>query len=232
MVSEESDEGGGDDADRDVATTAGELAAELEALREELRRERRGPFGLPAPPRPGELLRFADERAIPFAVAVLEANIRALELLQGAIRLVESGRNAGTEAAAARERARSVSRASLERLDDVLADLEAVVTSSETPPDETAADIVTEARRLREELADALSDARDGGEPETSGGGEDETTGTAVTDAGDDGDTAPQVDVEGELESIKRELDEMDDQPPHGDGPTTPDGSEPSDDEP
>ena len=68
-----------------------ERFAELETQVEELRREigpPRGPLGLPRPPSPGELLRFADEHAIPTTIAILEANVRALEALREAIGLL------------------------------------------------------------------------------------------------------------------------------------------------
>lgn len=206
-------EGGGDTAregggppedpstDGDVAETAGELAAALEDLQSELRPERRrGPLGLPAPPRPGEMLRFADEYAIPFAIAVLEANVRALKLLRGAIRLVDAGEETGERARSARDRAREVSRASLDRLDDALADLETAMAGEELPQNETAREVLTEARRLRGRLADELAasvddDATD--EPS------DAPNGQASDPSADEG--VP-VDVESELQSIKDEL--------------------------
>jgi hypothetical protein len=234
--------------DREVAATAEELAEVLSELRAELREGRRGPFGLPAPPRPGEVLRFTDEHAIPFAIAVLEANIRALELLQGAIRLVESGQRTGEEARATRDRAASLSRATLDRLDDALADLETAATGRELPPDESARSIVEEARRLRAELSDALDgegtggatdaddpdDADNGGaapgvDPlDDAGGATDEAgDGAASTGGADD---VP-VDVEGELQSIKEDLGKVDDgtgegDPADGAGNSTADGTQ------
>lgn len=49
--------------------------------------ERRGRRRPPRPPSPGELFRFTGDYTIPTVVAVLEATIEALELLQGVIDL-------------------------------------------------------------------------------------------------------------------------------------------------
>jgi hypothetical protein len=42
-----------------------ELEERIEELSEELRSPPEGPFGLPRPPTPGELLAFVDDHAIP-----------------------------------------------------------------------------------------------------------------------------------------------------------------------
>lgn len=216
--------------DEELAADVDELADVLRELRGELAPRRRGPFGLPAPPSPGELLRFADERAIPFAIAVLEANIRALELLQGAIRLAESGRQAGEEARRARGRAASLGRASLERLDAVLSDLESAASEGALPNQPEARDVLQEARRLRDEVDDALAarvdDERASTDGSTADGGastDDPTVidvdGPAAGEGGspDDGRSSPAVDVEGELRSIKEELGKLDRESPPGD---------------
>lgn len=220
------EESNGGESPRDAADVAGELADELESLRAELRRDRRGPFGLPAPPRPRELLRFADEYAIPFAVAVLEANLRALELLQATIRAIETGEAAGEEARAARDRAQAVSRASLDRLDDVLADLETAARGRELPSNDEARAVIEQARQLRAELASAMDETgRDG--PDSLEGPDDDSDGRSTGRSADetpgrakgtDGESPPeevQIDVESELRSIKADLDELDDE---GDG--------------
>lgn len=215
-----------DSTDDELAADVEELVDALEQVREELR-PRRGPFGLPAPPSPGELLRFTDRQVIPFAIAVLEANVRALELLQGAIRLVDSGRAAGEEARRTRERAASLSRRSLERLDGVLADLEASASDRSFERRGPGQEILSEARRLRQEVEDALAERADeesSDEPPEVRGWDDQTddgpTGDGPTDGGpiddeptDDEpieDARPDVDVEGELRTIKEELGKLD----------------------
>ena len=69
--------------DDDFAASAEELSTVLRELRDELRREQpRGPLGLPRPPSPSEVVRFADEVAIPGTIAILEVNIKILETVQ------------------------------------------------------------------------------------------------------------------------------------------------------
>ena len=144
-----------------IADTASELADVLEDLQTELRESQRtGPFGFPAPPTPRELLRFTDDYAIPFMIAVLETNIRALRLLQGAIRLVDTGEQARQDARSTRDRAVSFSQSTLSRLDDVLSELEdstLEVSNGEYPRNPEARTILQEARDLRRELTEALA---------------------------------------------------------------------------
>lgn len=198
------------DDEEDLARVAGELADTLEELRAELATppRREGPFGLPAPPTPGELLRITDEYAIPFAIAVLEANVRALEALQAAVSLLRTGETATDEARAARDRAADLSRSTLRQLEGVLADLESAVEDDALPRQEDARAVLTEAHELRAELAEALEPPADGSE----------TADEPVTDpegeplSPDEPD--PDVDVESELQSIRAELDRVE----NGDG--------------
>ena len=223
-------------SDEAIAASAGELADVLEELRDELRgSHRRGPFGLPAPPTPRELLRFTDDYAIPFAIAVLEANIRALRLLQGAIRLVDTGEQAREEVKTTRDRAISFSQSTLSRLDDVLSDLEDAATEDtddgEFPRNPEARSILTEARDLRRELTDALASSttsttgdtrsedavttipiRDGSRSsrDATERSEDQAVGAAEAPADGEPVSEVDVDVEGELQSIKEQLGKVD----------------------
>lgn len=176
-----------------------ELSTTLQELRSEVR-DSRGPFGLPRPPTPREILRFSESYAIPTAIAILEANIRALELLAATIRAIE-GSASGAERG--RERAESVGRATLERLEDVLADLQDAFEGR--PPSDEARKLLDEARGLRDEIDERLGAP---GVEKSRGvtGGADDTT----TDPRRSGREVP-VDVEGELESIKRNLEEEND---------------------
>lgn len=221
-----------DSTDEELATDVEQLADVLSELREQLR-PRRGPLGLPAPPTPGELLRFTDEQAIPFAIAVLEANVRALELLQGAIRLVQSGREADAEARRARDRAASLSRRSLERLEGVLSDLEENLSDGELPRQAEAREVLSEARRLRDEVEEALAERADGPPDGPSGAGSEpgEFGGTGhddgpTFDGAGDGEQVD-VDVEGELRTIKEELGKIDESTAQ-DGASDDDASEDS----
>ena len=211
--------------DEELAELADELADVLRELRDELRenrhqREQSGglDIDLPSPPSPGELLTFTDEQLIPAAIAILEANIRALELLQSAIRLARPGR-AGEHASSVRSGAESLSRSTLERLDDVLVDLQDAAAEGGLPPDSEARDVVTEARRLRNEIDDALAERTD--EPEDEGD-QDEPEEGEETEQDDEDESDPfgfeeqpevDVDVEGELESIKAELGKVEEEP-------------------
>lgn len=154
---------------------ADELATTLRDLRTELRNERR-PF---RPPTPRQLLRFTDEYTIPALIASLEAAVRTLELLRGAIRLVE-----GRPALPHRDRPNvaAAGHATLDRLDALLADLQDAFEGEPTDPE--ARELLADARELRDELDDQL-----GAEHIT-------------------GNTQVPIDVESELQSIKDRLDD------------------------
>lgn len=177
------DEHSGDDlADRIEA-----LEETLDDLRAELRPQR-GPLGLPRPPSPRQVLRFADEYAIPAGIAVLEANIRTLELLRGAIRAAERG-----EDARVRDRTVTASRETLERLDEALADLATALEESDLPRSAAARRLLADARDLNAEIEGRLAAVE-------------REAGTGV----DEGETI-EIDVEAELDQIRDELgDEAD----------------------
>jgi hypothetical protein len=180
--------------DPDLLRLTADLARSLRDLQRELEPRRRG-----RPPSPRTLLRFADEVAIPAAILVLETNVRALQLLQRAIRLADDrpGGSATTETAV-RDRAADLSRVTLERLDGALADVQDAIEGR--PPDDDARQLLDEARDLRAEI-DARLQPDDGAVE-------------GPTDAGDEGTetTDVPVDVDAELQSIRDEIDD-DDQP-------------------
>ncbi|MFC6906505.1 DUF7547 family protein [Halalkalicoccus tibetensis] len=213
--------------DDDLEERVDELQRSLEELRREIEpRPPRGPGGLPRPPTPGELVRFADQQAIPTAIAVLEANVRALELLQGALRLADSGRAAGEEADRTRRRAEDVSRRSLDRLDAVLEDLQEATRGDTLPEGGDARDILQEARDLREEIAERIGEAdreRQRSRSRSSG-----SRGSGAESEGSTADGGVEIDVEDELDSIRAELEDGEED----DGTTTndPDDENDSDD--
>lgn len=186
--------------DRDPAAVAEELSETLDRLRDELAVDRppRGPLGLPRPPTPREVLRFTDEAAIPAAIAVLEANVKTLELLQHAIRLADSERAARERGSAARSEARAVGRATLDRLDAALADVRSAV--EDEPPDSDVRAILEEAHALQMEIDERLRRTR---ERDTS----------TVTEQDDSG-----IDIERELDSIRDEVRDGDGSRPDRDG--------------
>jgi hypothetical protein len=163
------------DDPRDPEEVATALSETLRELQGELRPRRRPP----RPPTPRELLRFTDEYAIPALVSGLEASIRTLELLQGAIRLVERRPTGDVD----RPDFGEAGRATLDRLDGLLADLGDAIEGE--PSDPEARRLLAEARSLREELDAALAPAEE-------------------TEAG----RQVPVDVEGELRSIKEDVDD------------------------
>lgn len=209
-----------DDPDaRELAAVADDLAETLAALQAELEgppEPPRGPLGLPRPPTPREALRFADQVAIPATIAVLEANVKLLRALQRAIRLADTEREVRDRGTAATERAVSASRAGLSRLERALDDLQAAVQESDLPSDETARDLLQDARRLRAEIDDRLADAQQRADESATGTGAGGDGGDSATGGeGGDRDEAVadepvQVDVEGELESLKQRYGEDD----------------------
>lgn len=193
-------------SDRDLDTLADDLSGLLRELRGELRRPPRGPMGLPRPPTARELLSFTERQAIPTTIAVLEANIRVLELLADAIRTVERSDDTSHRAAerAPRDRPRSrataASRSTLDRLETTLDDLQDALEGE--PPGSETRRLLEEARALREEIDERLREAADrsrGGAPP----GTRARPGRSTTTGGHE---IP-VDVEDELESIKRDVE-------------------------
>lgn len=244
-------------SDRDSGEDLARLVAELVTTLEDLEDELDPPEDRPLrPPTPSELRLFASDVAIPGLILVLETNIRALRLLQRALRLSEGTERTRREGAELSRRARDVSETTLERLDDALVDLQDAVEGR--PNDDEAADLLADARELRSEVqtrlreysegaADRAREAAERGDPDPDDGavditvdepGESDATGNGDDDT-DDADSVPgrddsgdtddavddvAVDVDAELESIKRELD--------GNGSTVDDESDGRDDDP
>ncbi|WP_323676765.1 hypothetical protein [Halorubellus sp. PRR65] len=157
------------DDDADFAASAEELSTVLQELRDELRRDPpRGPFGLPRPPSPSEVVRFADEVAIPGTIAVLEVNIKLLETVQRAIRIVDTGNRARERADDARDRASGsaerladVSDKTLRRLEGSLSDLQSALDDGDLPDEGAAGELLSEARGLRDDVQSRLREARE-----------------------------------------------------------------------
>jgi hypothetical protein len=161
----------------DLSTLVGDLTRSVRELQSELDTERRGP------PTPADLVRFTSEVTIPAIILALETNIRALELLRRALRLAEGREPSGSGPSAARSRAEDLGRATLSRLDSVLADLQEGLAGR--PDDDEARELLAEARELRAEIDERLA------------GNESQQAADPVS-----------IDVDAELRSIKDELDE------------------------
>jgi hypothetical protein len=188
---------------------------ELEATLEDLRREvgpRRGPTGLPRPPSPRGVLRFTDEYAIPAAIAALEANVRALELLQAGIRATDRERAVDGTGRAIGGRAADVGRASLDRLDVALADLESALEGSGMPRNRQARDLLGDARRLNEEIREMVETGEAPAGRGWGRGGQAERSGAIrieveEEDAGGRSERSVAEEVETELETVREEVE-------------------------
>ena len=205
----------GREADPDLGRLANDLSTTLDDLRDELEGERdppRGPLGLPRPPTSGELVRFTDEYTIPTAIAVLEANVRLLEALQGVIQLARTGEEARERGREMRSRTERLGRDGLDRLDDVLVDLQDALDGRPENPE--ARTLLDDARALRHEIDDRLDEAEDSSRTDTTRphGCADSESDDAEPDATDDStDESVTVDVDSELDSIRDEVDGDDD---------------------
>ena len=179
------------DRDDDLAATAADLEETMRGLRRDLRRQApRGPLGLPRPPSPREVLRFADEAAIPALIAILEANIRILEAVQAAIELADTSRRARAEGRRGRERAVELGEETLAQFDEALSEFQRILEEGSLPEN-------TRAREILEESTTA--------------------SGGPTSDASTPEDTSVDVDVDAELESIKQQVDDDDEEDPDDD---------------
>ncbi|MFB6205111.1 MAG: hypothetical protein ABEJ05_01085 [Haloglomus sp.] len=199
--------------DEELADLATELAGTLRELRTVVDEDSRsrgrprprtdGP-ALPRPPSPRDLLRFTETYTIPTVVAFLEAAIQALQLLAGAIRLLDGRdprvperRDDGNSvladvSTAAGEQAAAGGREALARVDDALAELQRAYEGE--PEDPTARRLLADARELRGEIEDRLSATERSGEERPDG-------------RQPDPDRGPSVDVDAELASLKQQAE-------------------------
>ncbi|WP_227354550.1 DUF7547 family protein [Haladaptatus salinisoli] len=198
----------------DLEERVEELETTIRDLRSELRQPPRGAFGLPRPPTPREVLSFTGEYAIPTLVAMLEANVRALKALQQILRLVDPERGQTREARSELgSRANRVSRATLDRLESTLEEVEGALTEGGLPREPAARRLLEDARKLSEDIREEVSAGRERADAERDAaraidiedaggdeGGEDES---AMEDGEDE---KPEVDVDAELRSIRKEL--------------------------
>ena len=234
------------DHDDELAEAVRELTRTLEDLRQELdgsgRRRRRPRL---RPPTPRDVLAFADDVAIPAALAALESSIRALEAFQRGLELVRTEREVRDRTAdattAAETRANEVRQTTLSRLDTVLSELQRASSSGALPADEDARELLADARKLRDEVDSRLRDATRGSEPAADGAdasasgaveidiedGTPEPTTNAETDADDDPDSdadsdanrpESNVDVDAELETLKDQYADDSEAESDGDG--------------
>jgi hypothetical protein len=209
---------------RDVSEErVGELEERIEELSEELRAPPEGPFGLPRPPTPGEVLTFVDDHAIPTTIAVLTANVRALKALRAAIRLLRRTEERDLpETGRLRDRTDAVAREAVTELDRAVSDLATAIEGEGLPDNDEARSVLQEIRAVRDEVADALTSGNAMDDPAGAEGSSTGGDGDEATAGGGDGGTGVEIDVENELESIKKEMrgdgTDGDGPPEEGDG--------------
>lgn len=208
------------DRDDELADLLDELADTLRRLETQVEpdRPRRGPFGLPPPPSPRDVMAFTGEYAIPTAIAVLRANVKVLELVGAILRAgatADESRQRGGEAV---ERLRGETASHLER---ALAEIQEAIEEGDLPQTPEARDVVEEARRLNADLREYVREADETVEEERQAERRTERRaerGTSIPiEDGDDGgddeeqadeDGSVEIDVEEELQSIKEGMGE------------------------
>jgi hypothetical protein len=207
-----------DDTEPDLADAADDLSETLESLREELREPPRGPLDFPRPPRPDELLALTERYTIPALIALLETNIRLLELLAAAIRIAQ-GRPVDAETktrlkasefavTGGREglnRLTAASRTTLEKLDEALADLQDAAAEG-SPENPEAERLLEQARELRAEIDDRLAEVDERERTDIDVQSED-------ADESDSESSSESVDVDAELASLKEDMSNDDETP-------------------
>lgn len=166
--------------DPELSAQVADLSDAVEELQSELESNR----GPPRPPTLGRLAEFTSEVTIPAVILVLETNVRALKLLQRALRHAE-GRAGDSGGSQARERATDLGRATLSRLDDALTDLGSALDGSRGNGD--AQDLLEDVRDLQSEIDARLA--------------------TESTPATDDEQGGVDIDVDAELESLKDDVE-------------------------
>lgn len=169
-------------------------------------------------PSPGRFLRFTEEHTIPTLISLLETHIRALELLQGLLGLVNGREKRGATSSpeGGDRRVHKTGRRTLDALDGVLSDLQGAVEGE--PPDDDARALLNDARSLSEEINGRLSESTETttteneNEPSTDDRG---TENGAIRIDVEGPDADPEADdgisVDEELDTIKQEMEDDED---------------------
>ena len=206
---------------------------ELEDVLTELRRDLRESGGdrrePPRPPSLSELLRFTERYTIPTVIALLETTIKSLELLRGTLRLADPGRSVADDAGATADRLADVRDGASAGLARSLSELRTALSEADLPEEAASRSIIAAARDLTAEIESRIEEGRrqadaarrpdrdeDRVRDDASGGDRgvridvtdpDAEPGEPAADEAAEDDPAPEVDVESELESIKRQVD-------------------------
>ena len=206
----------------DLSTTLADLQDVLADERGGGRSRRRQRSRLPSP---GRFLRFTEEHTIPTLISLLETNIRALELFGGLLRLI----NGRDDRQRGDQRVQRTGRRTLDAVDSALSDLQGAMEGE--PTDSEARSLLDDARSLRGEIDDRLSDpnasreqTRSDDSDHSDRSNDRENNGVVSIDVTDkESDTSDdnqnpgdEVNVDDELETIKQNLqdDDEDDESP------------------
>lgn len=161
-----------------------QLLSELTRSLEELQGELEPSAPRFRPPTPRQLRRFTSEVTIPAVILVLETNVRALRLVQRALRIGDGdGEEPATTGTGTRERAVELGQATLDRLDSTLGDLQNALEGR--PSDDDTQRLLERVRDLEAEI-------------------EAELEATAADDTAD----GVEIDVDAELQSLKNDVDD------------------------
>jgi len=190
--------------DRELEPLLAELAETLESLQEEVTDDHRRRSPPLRPPSFREVLRFTERQTIPTLVAILEANIRMLELTAAALRAMDPDRSTGEGETA--QRALESGRVSADRLASGLSDLRSALAGADATNPE-ARELLSEADRLSAEIRERLQEGDVGGDT-----GEEAVSIDVERASEEDGeqeeedDSAPEPDIDAELDSIRDEV--------------------------
>lgn len=143
-------------AEDELAARLTELESAITELRDRTVRPPRGPLGLPRPPTPREFMEYTDKYAIPATIAFLQANIRALQAFQAALKMLRGADRTRDRTADARERTMQLGTKTLDALDAALDDLKDAYREGALPDDSEARTILTEAQRLTDDIREEL----------------------------------------------------------------------------
>lgn len=181
------------DDDPELEPLLAELAETLSALQSEVEPSRPGRTPPLRPPSLREVMRFTERQTIPTLVAILEANVRLLELAGAALRAMDPERSVTEEGSTLDRALEAGNGVSTDRLASGLTDLRDALAGAEATNPE-ARELLTEADRLSAEVRDRLRESTERESASTA----DESTAFGRDDSdddrGDDGDRGDRSD--------------------------------------
>jgi hypothetical protein len=197
------------DDDPDLESMLSELAETLSALQNEVESSRPPQRPPMHPPSIRDVMRFTEQQTIPTLVAILEANVRLLELAGAALRAIDPERSmrTGSNADSALSTASGIS---TERLTSGLSDLRSALAGAEATNPE-ARELLAEADRLSAALRERFENVdSDPEQPADTPAGSTDAVSIDVVETGEesdeDEDSPAEPDIDAELDSIRDEV--------------------------